>query len=92
MKQDERLRKFPWAISFTKCKNCGRTVPISLDLAKTLIQIMGEMMNLPEIVLEKEEDYKNYYFVVGYCMYCVITLQQEERNKKLELEIKKVEK
>lgn len=92
MKGDELLMKFPWAVSFTKCENCGRSAPVSAKLAQMLIGIMGDMGNLPEIVLEKKEDYKKYYFVTGYCMYCATDLTEQRRVKNLKIEIKTVEK
>ncbi|NCT54490.1 hypothetical protein GW758_00850 [Candidatus Falkowbacteria bacterium] len=49
---------------------------------------MGDMGNFPDIVLEKEEDYKNYYFITGSCMYCASDLSDEEKVKKLKIEIK----
>lgn len=74
--------------SFTKCKNCKSMAPISVNLARELIEIMGEMMNFPEIVLEKEDDYRNYYFEVGYCMLCADRLSESDRAKKLKIDIK----
>lgn len=85
---DELLMNFPWAVSFTKCEHCGRSAPVSARLAQVLISIMGDMGDFPEIVLEKEEDYKNYYFSVGYCIYCAVDLTDEERIQKLQIEIK----
>jgi len=90
-KKKRLLTNGPWAISFTECENCKSIAPISVNLAQELIKSMGDMMNFPEIILEKEEDYKNYYFVVGYCMYCINQLNERERVKKLKIEIRKVE-
>ncbi len=82
------LAHFPWAMSFTECENCKSVVPISANLARELIKSMGDMMNFPEIIIEKEEDYRNYCFVVGCCMYCMNQLTEEEKLRKLKIEIK----
>ena len=88
MEKNEWLVYFPWAISFTECNNCKSVIPISANLARELIRCLGDMMNFPEIIIEKEEDYGNYYFVVGHCMYCMNQLTEEERLRKLKIEIK----
>ncbi len=88
---NSKLFQFPWVASQTLCRNCNVVMPISAMVAKELINNMGQIGAFPEISIVNEEDYKKYYFIVGFCANCMFSLLPNERVAKFHIEIKKVE-
>lgn len=62
--------RWPWAVSKLFCVQCGHISEIDSQVAHSLVKVMGILGSFPEISLNGDQDFKKYYFEVGYCKHC----------------------
>jgi hypothetical protein len=68
--QLQRPLEWPKAVCRCVCKQCGQVAEIDLIYARGLLKTMAILKSLPDILLEKQEHFQNYYFEISYCEYC----------------------
>lgn len=59
--------EWPKAVCRCLCKKCGQISEIDLTYVKGLLKTMAILKTLPDIRLDTKENFKNYYFEIGYC-------------------------